>query len=411
MLENTATEKTQNEQALNCENRILNILLSLFSNNGMIKAWIVGTVITVQDDVVIFKTGGTIFTRFVEKHIPEMLASIQKEFSSINKIEIKIDEELSRSHKNRLPQPVNMASLATMIQTTDKAPQDKLTEAAAPASIWCGYPTELTRVSPFFPMKRSDASKNHFENNLVIQSGNWGRIIYSGPLLTTDDETVLLAVLAAIDKTTFNRVKEEYQDDNNETVTTYTYLGPLVPLFNFMGYSSTENVSEKNRQYFLNTLKRLMSAVITLEVKADNEKKPSLFMANMLEHAQWLQKDKKLKVTVNPYFYECYCNGNISFIDVLKRAEISGNIAKSLYRFCQSHREKKDHSIFRGHIQVLSEVLNMKQDSPQREIKRQLKNAIQELIKQKVLLPTSGIDARGIATLFRHNKALPEKLS
>ena len=58
-------------------------------------------------------------------------------------------------------------------------------EAAGPeqASLaqWCGFPTDMTRCSPFFPIHSSLLGHRDFLRDFLITAASWGEILYTGP--------------------------------------------------------------------------------------------------------------------------------------------------------------------------------------------------------------------------------------
>lgn len=101
---------------------------------------------------------------------------------------------------------------------------------------WFGYPTDITRVSPFFPLNRQEMGKNrrYFEDVKIVDN-SWGSIHYTGPQLSIVDEDVFVALMVLIsgnhkhihvvdDKTTFefkggasDLLRTMYPSDRRET--------------------------------------------------------------------------------------------------------------------------------------------------------------------------------------------------
>jgi hypothetical protein len=79
------------------------------------------------------------------------------------------------------------------------APDGKL----APEQMWtpiAPMPTDMCRVSPFFPMARQKLGDRPFIRDMVITSSSWGEIKYTGPKLSTYEEDVLMALLSILDQ-------------------------------------------------------------------------------------------------------------------------------------------------------------------------------------------------------------------
>ncbi|MBF0515334.1 MAG: hypothetical protein HQK81_14905, partial [Desulfovibrionaceae bacterium] len=83
-------------------------------------------------------------------------------------------------------------------------------------------PTDLCRVSPFFPMSKNEMANRVYLKDMVITKSAWGEINYRGQKLSIYEEDALMAVLAAIDAT------HEKQG--------YIYDGPSLPILKIMGY-------------------------------------------------------------------------------------------------------------------------------------------------------------------------------
>ena len=300
---------------------------------------------------------------------------------------------------------------------------------------WCGFPTDMTRCSPFFPMNPNELGNRQYLEDFIITSSNWGEIKYTGPQLSTYDEDVLLVILYALDnqsifrkesfvieKSTIEKnVKSSIEKDGiiniynayekcvKDLKKTYTYKGPILPLLRILGI---KKVGKTNYIRFLKSLKRLVGTSIELTIstgktKSGKKRQPRrIQIVSMLSGVDWNDEKKELSVTVNPFFYETYMNGRITLMDVTKRISLRGVIAKALYRFVQSQRQN---SVFVGHFLTLADALNMDREQPAKEIRRSLKTAINELIRQGVLMKKSGFVEQDIIKLNRAAEALPNQ--
>ncbi len=267
---------------------------------------------------------------------------------------------------------------------------------------WFGFPTDLTRCSPFFPLRHNEIGKRDYLEEYLITSAGWGEIKYTGPRLTTHDEDVLMVLLAILEKTSQGR--ETTEEDGRKT---YTYRGPALPLLRLLGYARP---GKKDYQRMLLTLKRLTVAGVELSISAGKtktgKKRPprKTYMSAMLAGAFWDEDKKELSATVNPFFYEAFCSGSVSLLDVATRISIKGNVAKALYRFVQSHRKN---TVFEGHFLTLADTLNMDREQPGFKIRQNLKAAIAELTRQNILTKKSKFITQDIVLLERTTEALP----
>ncbi len=338
----------------------------------------------------------------------ELTPEEEKELATINP---KLLEELKTGS------PIGKAWLASIQRSRElnelaleqaKEIREEVAKAAPEQNslmTWCGYPTDITRCSPFFPMGPKEISHRPYLENFIITSANWGEITYTGPKLSTYEEDALMALLAIL-----NSVSEYRQTTEVEGSKTYTYKGPMLPLLKLLGH---ERPGKANYNHLLLALQRLMSAVVKLSIsvgktKSGKRKEPKkIDMTTMLAHVHWDEEKKELSATINPFFYESYYAGTVTMIDVLKRAGLKGSIAKALYRFVQSHRKNP---VFTGHFLTLADALNMDRDQPSKKTRQLLKTAILELIKHSILTPESRFIDQDIVKLERVQVMVCDKL-
>ncbi|KFD59889.1 hypothetical protein M514_27937 [Trichuris suis] len=311
-------------------------------------------------------------------------------------------------------------------------------EAAGPEQVslaqWCGFPTDMTRCSPFFPMRNNELGERRFLRNYIITSANWGEIRYTGPQLSIYEEDSLMALLAVLDGKSqyrkdgfvcdlpekFNRelggfddvpvVFKDPEDAPIETRKTYTYKGPALPLLRILYGQRTP--SKKDYVRLVDSLKLMTVAgcdlsISTGKTKTGKRRAPRITqMSAMLAGVHWDDKKKELTATINPFFYETYLAGRVTLMDVAKRMSLKGLNAKALYRFVQSQRQNP---VFVGHFLTLADALNMDREQPAKKIRQLLKAAINELIRQGVLMKKSGFVDADIIKLNRAEDALPQK--
>lgn len=270
-----------------------------------------------------------------------------------------------------------------------------------PEQMWipCApMPTDMCRVSPFFPMARQKLDEWLYVRDLVITDSSWGKIKYTGPKLSTYDEDVLMAVLAILDQINRRRTTEVGGR------TTYTYRGPLLPILRLMGYNKFGTTNYKR---VLASLERMTGAVVKLEIyqrtTRGKRKVARWQIVNILSGSDWDERKKILTVTVNPFFYEQYAAGTVTLLDMAWRVKLKSPIAKSLQRFMQSHRDDR----WNGHFLTLAAALNLDLELPAYELRRRIKVAIRELIKHKFLMPESGFlaDSKDVVHLLRCSEA------
>jgi hypothetical protein len=278
------------------------------------------------------------------------------------------------------------------------------TPAAEQGSLatWCGYPTDMTRCSPFFPLNARELGHREFLRDYLVTSAQWGEIRYTGPKLSTYEEDALMVLLAILEQQGQHRQATEAEDRK-----TYTYKGPALPFLKLLGY---KRPNKQDYTRLISALKLLAVAGVELSISAGKTKsgkrrEPRITqMSAMLASVHWDDKEKILTATINPFFYETYMAGTVTWLDVVKRIRLKGVIAKALYRFVQSHRTNP---VFQGHYLTLVDALNMDREQPAYEVRRQLKTAIAELIRQGILTKKSRFREQDIVTLERAPEALP----
>jgi hypothetical protein len=262
------------------------------------------------------------------------------------------------------------------------APDRKL----PPEQGWLNFapmPTDMCRVSPFFPMNPRQMEKREYLEGMVIAKNAWGEVTYTGPKLSTFEEDVILAVLALL------KTVEPEDDDGKPT---WTYKGPLRPILTVMGYKTT---GKNDYERVKDALKRLTVAGVCIQTN-----RGKWAMSTMLTWAGGDDKNKNLTVTVNPYFAEMYAAGIVNLLDLAKRAELSRPVSKALHRFATSHRGD-----WRGHFLTLAAAINLDLERPQFELRRQVKQAMAELRKVGVLAARSKFSADIVTLALAGTKA------
>ena len=300
---------------------------------------------------------------------------------------------------------------------------------------WCGFPTDMTRCSPFFPMNQNQLGDRRYLEDFIITSANWGEIKYTGPQLSTYDEDVLLSILYALEnQSIFRKVSfvtesefhtkifkdgvlqdetmkylEIHKNNIEGSRKTYTYEGPILPILKILGM---KKVGRTNYIYLLKSLRRLIGATLELTISTGKTKSGKkrqsrrTHIVSILGGVYWDDNKKELSVTVNPFFYETYIAGRVTLMDVAKRMRLKGSISKALYRFVQSQRRNP---VFEGHFLTLADALNMDREHPMWKNRQLLKTAINELVQNGVLVKKSGFVDQDIVRLHRTSEAFPTK--
>lgn len=250
----------------------------------------------------------------------------------------------------------------------------------------CKYPIDLCRISPFFPVNRRFIKERQYIRNVVIAKTAWGEIIYSGLILTTYEEDVLLALLSVMES---NKVETEHDGKK-----TFRYVGPILPILKALGYRSS---GQENYKHVMDSLRILSSVVIELKVKK------SFYIAPLVFELKLDGETKELSVSLNPYFHEVFQLNAYTLIEMEKRMKIGVPIGKALYRFVSSQRDG-----WHGHYMTLAKVLNLGIQRPNFRIRDDIRTAIRILVSEKILSKRSCLDGE-IVNLIPQNPSFPQK--
>ncbi len=265
---------------------------------------------------------------------------------------------------------------------------------------WASFPTDMARVSPFFPMRPKDLKDRPFLKNLPISAAGWGSLTYTGYKLSIHEEDVMLAILALLEFG--HRYRQQTTGEDGKK--TYTYIGSLRPILRVLGHKKP-GVREYRR--VIDSLKLLAVAAVDIQIPASKKGvREARFtsMSAILSHVSWDSEKKLLSVTINPFFYEMYIAGSVTLIDVAKRMSLSGEISKALHRFIQSHR---GNPAFSGHFLTLAQVLNIDTEQPAFRLRRLIKLAVNELIRNGILTKKSRFINADIIQLYRSDQVSP----
>jgi len=292
-------------------------------------------------------------------------------------------------------------SISVDAQRTAKEIHTKISTAATKEQLklFTPFPTQMTRTSAFFPMSKNEMSERAYIKEMVIASHSWGEVVYSGPKLSVFDEDMLMFLLAAI-----NGANEKFVDQI-DGVRTYTYRGSLHKILLFKG---VEKPSKRDYVEALNSFKLMANArfdLTTHTVGPGGKKTPKkTVFKNLIVGGEIDHETKEFCCTVNPFFYETYAAGQVTWLDVVMRARLKSPIAKALFRFVQSHREDR----WQGPLMTLSASLNLDLSLPANKLRARIREAIKDLVEYDILLSNSHLQANTV-TLFRNPKPHPKK--
>ena len=246
----------------------------------------------------------------------------------------------------------------------------------------CPMPTDLCRISPFFPMNRHHLKERSFIEEMILMKSAWGEIQFYGPKLSTYEEDVLMAILALLDMT-----------GRREGTGAYTYKGSFYPLLKLLK-GPKPSKSEYRRVY--RALKLLSVSGFNLVIFRDN-KAHTERLSNIVTYAEWNHETRELTITLNPYFHAIYVNRNFTLIDIEQRMRLTSPVAKALHRFILSHRN----NVWQGHFLTLAASLNLNLEQPPFHIRESLRDAMAQLIKEGILSGESRFVSRDIIRIDR----------
>ena len=261
--------------------------------------------------------------------------------------------------------------------------------------LFSPFPTELTRCSPFFPLSTQEMSNRPFLNDLIIADHSWGQVKFTGQKLSVYDEEMLMILLAAINEINHKRGEEGY-----------TFVGSMSHLLKIKGVTAA---GQNHREEAYAAYKRMAGSTFEIDTspvrsgKSTRGRKSAV--NNIISNLEYDRKAGVVTATVNPYFYEMYCAGEVTWIDIEIRTKLKSPISKALHRFVTSHQ--KDH--WSGPLMLLAGALNLDPDLPKIKVRERLKKGIAELVSSGVLQANSAIVSDNVS-LYRTPKKPTKRL-
>jgi hypothetical protein len=213
-------------------------------------------------------------------------------------------------------------------------------------------PTQLTRVSPFFPMNRRD-SKNRPYTELKWSS-SWGDIEIKGKKLSIYDETILLAILHLVKKSKSSDV----------------YTTPY-ELCKIMGVKRQQN----SYKTIWDSIERLTGTLIKLSIDGKPRLINTILTGGAIVENEEKKGNKSLLICLNKFFMTTYVKGMITNINLQFRLKLKGDFSKALYRFLASQRGTE----YSCHLITLAKVINVDMKLENRRIKARIKDGLSEL--------------------------------
>jgi len=252
---------------------------------------------------------------------------------------VKSDEQVDASDK----------ALATILKESEAIQSEILKHSDAPKQQSFSFlPTELTRISPFFPMRRGQKGLRPLER--IRWEHSWGEIEFSGEKLSIKDETVLLIILSLVKK------------QGERTIRTTCY-----EICKEMGIRPQRD----NYRSIWESIRRLTGTSINLTVKDKIKMVNTILSGGKVE-----EESGKILLSLNEYFLSMYAQSLITHINLSFRKTLKGDFSKALYRFLTS---QKDHEL-NYHILTLAKVINIDvQKMELKVIRRRIRSGLKEL--------------------------------
>lgn len=283
------------------------------------------------------------------------------------------------------------------------------------------YPRDITRLSPFYPLAKKQQSNQALIRKEFIES-SWGAATIAGPILSTRDEDILMVLLSMMqdktckwsqeitvdmksllhlnDKKIFmpNKILPDdlvvFTNIHNKT---YNYTGPILPILNKLGYKHPNKIAYNMLK---TSLFKLMLTIMELQVydghdKNDKRKVLIESFRHIVTEYTVIPEKKYLSITLDPFFYQMFCDKRITIYNLDTRLQIQGSVAKAIFRFITSHEHSYDFL-----ATTLCKAINV-DTTHMYQARRLLKKGIDELIQLNVLNNTSELYEKNNRTYIK----------
>lgn len=219
----------------------------------------------------------------------------------------------------------------------------------------------------------------------------WGGKIHfniSGPILCTYDEEVYDACIKL------------WHENDTKGIILETNLSEI---WRTMGNTSRLNSTK------IESLKRSLTRLYTVGITAKSLENKNFWGGGILDNVEYRRefnrcKDHQVIIYFNKYMIYQYLGGSYSNINHIKYRVLTP-YAKKIYLFLMSHEDpNRKMSLEKWKI-----ALGIKDTLSEKEFKRQIKDAMKELIEEKILDPQSNIDIKNNMTTFVTIESWEEK--
>ena len=251
----------------------------------------------------------------------------------------------------------------------------------------------FTRNQVFQIISKNERSNltevDQFGNEIDVLSNRtflgWGEkthFIISGPTLCTYDQEVYDACVKLWHD---NRLRGIFLETN------------LSQIWNKMGNSSRLNSTK------IISLKRSLKRLVNVGIDARSSENKNFWIGGMIDSVVYKEfsrhKDHLVIINFSPHMVSQYVGGAYATLDHDKYKKLTP-YAKKLYLFNMSHED-----LYRKMgLKLWRDPMGIKESLSDKEFKRQMKDAIKELIDAEILDPKSHIDSKGfLITILNPN--------
>lgn len=277
--------------------------------------------------------------------------------------------------------PVNILEYAKRV-ADDMREKAKEPEQESLPLVLSPLPTDLVRASPFYPLaKQNLGERETLHNKLITSSEKYGKLFYSGDVLSTYEEDCLLSLLAAASIPFYLSKKRK----SSPQMINHFYRGPMLPLLMLAGYKKP---SKREYKRFWNSVDLLAGSKIRLVRRDKTHETEDIFHIVTFAHRSRSLKGGRGEdcfIEIDPFFFKVFAERRITYLDLVKRHSIKSPLGKKLYGFIESHR-----LMVPWNYRELAKILNMDLSQPSYQIRRLLRRAICELKGKGFLDAKSG---------------------
>ncbi len=218
----------------------------------------------------------------------------------------------------------------------------------------------------------------------------WGGAIHfniTGPVLCTYDEEV------------FDACIKLWHENKTRGIILETNLSKI---WHAMGNRSA--MGTKNILFLKRSLFRLYTVGVTAKSMENKNFWGGGILDSVIYQAYSNRKNHQVIISFNKHMICQYLGGLYATLEHSKYQKMT-SYAKKLYSFLMSH----DESNRKMGLDKFKTTLGIKESLDLKEFRRQMKDAINELIELKILLPESFIDSKGIVYTFISPEAWKER--